>query len=510
MNQLPTGPATEPATEPAIDQATDRATGPAIDQGTEPAIDQGTDRAGDRGTEGPERVLARTESVCPICLRRLPATRVARGEDVYLCKTCPEHGAYSTVIWRGTPDITTWVRPKSPSPPTDPLTAVDRGCPFDCGLCPDHRQTSCCVLLEVTQRCDLRCRVCFADAGHGRTADRSGDPSLQDIEGWYRRLLAAGGPVNIQLSGGEPTLRDDLPEIIATGRELGFTFFQLNTNGLRLGRDAGYVRRLADAGLSTVFLQFDSIRDAVNRQLRGRNLTARKGAAIERCAEAGLGVVLVPTIVPGVNDEDIGSLVEYALNLLPDVRGVHFQPVSYFGRYPHPPRDEDRITLPEIIRAIEAGTGGRIRAGSFAPPGGENALCSFHGNLVAMPDGDLIPLTRNPAAGGCCPAPVPARLGADQSRRTVARLWSGPRPLVPLQPSRPGLGAWDAVLDRARTHTFSISGMAFQDVWNLDLERLRDCYIHNIAADGRIVPFCAYNLTDAAGHPLYRGSGAKR
>ena len=454
-----------------------------------------------------EVLVGRTESVCPRCLCRLPAARVARGEDVFLRKVCPEHGEVSTVIWRGRPSYADWVRPKLPSPPRNPSTAVERGCPFDCGLCPDHRQTSCCVLLEVTRRCDLRCGVCFADAGHGRTRDAVADPSLERIESWYHALLDAAGPVNVQLSGGEPTLRDDLPEIIRVGRQLGFTFFQLNTNGLRLSRDADYLARLVDAGLSTVFLQFDALRDDVHRQLRGRPLTSRKRTAIEHCARAGIGVVLVPTVVPGVNLDDLGPLVEYALDLVPAVRGVHVQPVSYFGRYPRPPRDEDRVTLPEVMRAIEQGSGGRIPLRSFAPPGGENAWCSFHANLVVMPDGSLIGLTRNPAASGCCPAPVPAEDGAAQSRRTVARLWSAPGP-APLQltrrEDRPGLGGWDTVLERARTHTFAVSGMAFQDVWNLDLERLRDCYIHEVSPDGRLIPFCAYNLTDAAGLPLYR------
>jgi uncharacterized radical SAM superfamily Fe-S cluster-containing enzyme len=491
-----------------------------------------TERAGPDG----EEVLAATESVCPHCLRRLPATRVARGDDVHLRKTCPEHGTFSTVIWRGSPDYRTWIRPKTPGRPEHPATRVEHGCPFDCGLCADHRQTTCCALLEVTQRCDLRCPVCFADAGHGRTGDASADPSPERIAGWYRALLDSGGPVNIQLSGGEPTLRDDLPEIIALGRSLGFTFFQLNTNGLRLARDPGYVRRLADAGLSTVFLQFDSTRDEALRTLRGKALSARKGAAIERCAEAGLGVVLVPTLVPGVNDTDIGTLVEYAVQLAPAVRGVHFQPISYFGRYPRPPRDADRITIPEIMRAIESGTGGRITVDAFAPPGGENALCSFHGNFVIMLDGGLVPLTRNPSASGCCPTPTPAAEGAARSRRTVARLWSAaPQPAGPPAgrggtqspesghggtqcpesgrggTQRPAavsagqsLGGWDALLERARTHTFSVSGMAFQDVWNLDLERLRDCYIHDVSPDGRVIPFCAYNLTDARGRPLYR------
>ena len=362
-----------------------------------------------------------------------------------------------------------------------------------------------CVLFEVTQRCDLHCPVCFADAG-----EPSGpDPDLAEIEGWYRRLLDAGGPFNIQLSGGEPCLRDDLPDIIALGRSLGFSFFQVNTNGLRLSRDADYLKRLKEAGLSTVFLQFDGTCDGIHEKLRGRRLLAQKQAAIERCAEQQIGVVLVPTLVPGVNTDDIGGIIEFAMRHSPTVRGVHFQPISYFGRYPQPPHDAARITIPEIIRAIEAQTGGAIKRESFSPPGCENALCSFHGNFVLMPDSQLIPLTKHTPEKTCCCQPTPAKEGAEKARRFVARNWSAPAldNLIELRPlSRPSLGEWDVFLARAQTHTFCISGMAFQDAWNLDLERLRDCCIHTASPDGRLVPFCAYNLTDKSGHSLYRGS----
>lgn len=450
------------------------------------------------------RVLSTTESVCPECLARIPAERVARGEDVYLRKNCPQHGEFSVVIWRGLPAFESWVRPKLPSHPERPFTAVERGCPYDCGLCPDHRQQSCCTLLEVTSRCDLGCPVCFAASG-GHAAD----PGLAAVEEWYRGLLAAGGPFNVQLSGGEPCLRDDLPEIIALGRSLGFTFFQLNTNGLRLARDPAYLRRLVDAGLSTVFLQFDGVSDAVYTALRGRPLLEQKVAAVENCVAAGVGVMLVPTIVPGVNDGQIGALVEFALRRAPAVRGVHFQPISYFGRYPQPPSDAERITIPEVIRALESQTRGAVRASSFLPPGGENALCSFHGNYVIMPDGSLAPMTSR-GESGCCGAPASAKEGAAKSREFVAQRWSAPPPPSPASSAAisfaPSLGAWDTFLERAKTHTFCLSGMAFQDAWTLDLDRLRDCYIH-VASGGeasQLVPFCAYNLTDSRGRSLYR------
>jgi uncharacterized radical SAM superfamily Fe-S cluster-containing enzyme len=430
---------------------------------------------------------------------------------VYLKKTCPVHGDLTTVIWRGLPAYASWVRPKIPSYPDHPFTTVERGCPFDCGLCPDHRQQSCCVLFEVTQRCDLHCPVCFADAGDHPTAD----PGLHEIEGWYRRLLDAGGPFNIQLSGGEPCLRDDLPDIIALGRRLGFSFFQVNTNGLRLSRDGDYLKRLKEAGLSTVFLQFDGICDCIHEKLRGRRLTAQKQAAVECCAEQHLGVVLVPTLVPGVNADDIGGIIEFGMRHSPTVRGVHFQPISYFGRYPQPPRDTDRITIPEIIRAIEAQTGGALKRENFCPPGGENALCSFHGNFVQMPDGKLVPLTRHGMAQhtretSCCKT-TQAKQGAAQSREYVARQWSLSDNVIELRPaSAPSLGEWDEFLARAKTHTFCISGMAFQDAWTLDLERLRDCYIHTVSPSSKLVPFCAYNLTDRHGRSLYRRLSVQR
>jgi uncharacterized radical SAM superfamily Fe-S cluster-containing enzyme len=394
--------------------------------------------------------------------------------------------------------MSSWVRPKIPTSPQNPFTQVQQGCPFDCGLCPDHRQQTCTALLEVTQRCNLQCPFCFANAG-----GVSSDPSLAVIESWYRRLLEAGGPYNVQLSGGEPTLRDDLPEIIALGRSMGFRFIQLNTNGLRLARQPAYLKRLKEAGLSSVFLQFDGLEDGVYKQLRGARLFAQKKAAIEACAEQGLGVILVPTLVPGVNETAIGQIISFALSYCPVVRGVHFQPVSYFGRYPQPPADEDRLTIPDILQAIETQTQGLVKRENLRPSGCENAWCSFHGNFVWMPDGTLKPWTQ-PSSQSCCSPPENAAEGAAKTRNFTAKYWSLPH-TIELQPGHsPGLGGWDEFLARAQTHTFCLSGMAFQDAWNLDLERLRDCCIHTVSPAGQIIPFCAYNLTNRQGRSLYR------
>ncbi|MFN8598039.1 MAG: radical SAM protein [Anaerolineae bacterium] len=446
-----------------------------------------------------EHSLSTTDSVCPECLARIPAQRVQRGDDVYLRKVCALHGPFETIVWRGLPAYTDWARPKIPAHPKNPVTPIDRGCPFDCGLCAEHRQQTCTALLEVTQRCDLRCPFCFASAGTVTTPD----PDLTTIESWYRRLLEAGGPYNIQLSGGEPTLRDDLPDIVALGQSLGFSFIQLNTNGVRLAKDPDYVKRLKQAGLSSVFLQFDGTSDDIFKVMRGVKLLDRKRAAIEHCAANDLGVVLVPTLVPGVNTADLGNIVDFALQYFPAVRGVHVQPISYFGRYPQAPTDADRITLPEVMRAIEAQTQGRIKVENFTTSGCENALCSLHANFVVMPDGTLRPWTQQ-ASSACC-TPQPAEIGAAKTRNFVATYWSSTTNVVSLDSiGSSSFGEWDVFLARTKTHTFCLSGMAFQDAWNLDLDRLRDCCIHTVSPDGRLVPFCAYNLTNQHGQSLYR------
>ncbi len=443
-----------------------------------------------------------TLSLCPECLRRLPAERVRQGDVVSLVKTCPEHGSFRTPIWRGEPGFDSWLRPKTPSAPLRAFHAVRDGCPYDCGLCPEHGQHTCTALLEVTQRCNLGCAVCFARAGEA--AGVQDDPTPAQVGFWYDRVLEASGPCNIQLSGGEPTLRDDLPDLVAMGRGKGFDFIQLNTNGLRLAQDPDFGLALREAGLASVFLQFDGTDDTVYVCLRGRPLLDLKRRAVERCGELGLGVVLVPTVVPGVNDRQLGAILDFALQAGPHVRGVHFQPVSYFGRYPATPDDRGRLTLPELMRGLEQQTAGLVRARHCAPPGCEHALCSFHARYRCTAAGGLEVL-QGRSSGGCCPQNAPEPLvaaeGARKSKTYTAMQWAG----VSRSESSETGGDFDRFLQELRPALFSVSAMAFQDAWTLDLERLQGCCIHCVAPDGRLVPFCAYNLTARDGTPLYRG-----
>jgi len=450
-------------------------------------------------------MLSQTQSLCPECLKKIPAYYVKEGDAVFLVKHCDEHGKFQTVLWRGKPDFETWIRPKISTQPSVCYAEISQGCPFDCGLCSEHRQHTCTALLEITMRCNLNCPFCFASAGRAATRD----PDFRLIRIWYERVKDAAGFCNIQLSGGEPTVRDDLPMIIETGRTMGFPFIQLNTNGIRIAAEKDYARRLKEAGLSSVFLQFDGTTDDIYISLRGKPLFEVKQAAIEHCAENNIGVVLVPTLMPKVNLQNIGDIIRFGLKFAPTVRGIHFQPVSYFGRYPNPPSDEDRITLPEIMTAIEQQTDGMVRAENFCPPGCENARCSFHGNFILMPDGSLKALTQ--LTQTACQCNESSRIsqniekaeeGAIQAISTVARQWAFP--MISEKRCCDTSDDLDAFLTRAKQYGFAVSAMAFQDAWTLDIERLKDCCIHVVSPEGKLIPFCICNLSSAGGKTLYR------
>lgn len=429
------------------------------------------------------RVFSKTQSVCPECLKVIEARR-AVGDDgnIYLEKTCREHGDFRVLIWEGgLLDYLKWDM-TSNEPDTPPAAKPSKlGCPYDCGLCDRHQRPGCCVLLEVTTRCNLGCPVCFASAGGGE------DLSLEEISDRYDMLMASGGPFNIQLSGGEPTVRDDLPEIIKMGREKGFDFFQLNTNGLRLADEPDYAKTLRAAGASCAFLQFDGVTEAPYRALRGKELLETKLRAIDNCASAGLPVVLVPTVAPGVNEGELGGIIRLALERAPAVRGVHFQPMSYFGRCAFPP-PVMRLTIPKMLRLIEEQTAGIIKPEDFGGGGAESAYCSFHASFSLKADGTIKALPRRQNAS-CCQK-------SSEARDFVAGRWG-------VDDSEPEDGFDEFLLEAAR-NTFTVSGMLFQDAWTLDLDRLRRCYINEADGERGMVPFCAYNLTDINGKSIYR------
>jgi uncharacterized radical SAM superfamily Fe-S cluster-containing enzyme/phenylacetate-coenzyme A ligase PaaK-like adenylate-forming protein len=442
-------------------------------------------------------ILGEVASVCPECLQRLTGQLVGEGEYVRLEKSCPDHGSFAATVWRGEPSFRSWLRPKLPFSGGKRRPA-GRGCPYDCGLCEAHGQRTCTALVEITTRCNLHCPVCYANSG-----GRSPDPAPSTLTRMFAGIIARTGGCNLQLSGGEPTVRSDLPEIVRAAKEAGFSFIQVNSNGVLFAREKELAGRLREAGLSSVFLQFDGVDDRVYTTLRGKELFAEKCRAIEHLAAAGLGIVLVPTLVRGINTEQIGEIVRFALSRQPAVRGVHFQPISYFGRIPQN-FVPDHFTLPEIIQALTEQGEGQVRMTDFHPPGCEHALCSFSAKYLVEEDGRL---TRLGGASCDCTA-KPAEAGALAAIGVTARQW-GPIPMATMPlPARPA-DDLDRFLNRAASHTFTISAMAFQDCWTLNLERLRGCCIHVAQPDGRLIPFCSFNLTARDGRTLHRSSSVQ-
>ena len=423
--------------------------------------------------------IRNTFSVCPVCLGRLPAVIVRRGDEHFMEKTCPEHGFFSTVVWRGEePSYEEWGAGYALPAETESTP----GCPVDCGLCPGHLQKTCCALVEVTQRCSLLCPVCFAQSGLGLP-----EPSVEALYLKFKELVRAGNTF-VQLSGGEPTERGDLAEIISAARRAGCENIQLNTNGYWLGKDKRLAKVLRNAGLSFVFMQFDGTEDDIYVKLRGRSMLMEKKDAINNCADALLGVTLVPTLVPGVNSHNIGEIIDFGFSMSPAVRGVHFQPISYIGRYPHPPKNEDRITLPEVLRAIQEQTGGKLEIADFAPSRCDHPYCGFHGDFVVLPEKALIKLTPKSSAP-CC--------GDDEhlkNRNFVARRWKRSESSEADCCDGDDFSDLDAFAERIKSHGYTITAMAFQDAYNFDIGRLRRCSLH-VSHSGKMIPFCAKYIT---------------
>ena len=422
------------------------------------------------------RVDRKTRSVCPACLKNLPA--ILHTEDsgrIVLQKTCPEHGSFSVPVWQGLVDFDRWTQGSEPLSSESGLF-----CPQNCGICPEHEIGTCCALLEVTRRCNLRCTYCFADGGA-----EGEDPSFEEMKAVIQSIVQQCGSPLLQLSGGEPTLRDDLPELVHFAKEAGCSYVQVNTNGIRFAQDPAFAKALADAGLDIVFLQFDGTRDDIFQSLRGTPLLQTKLEAIRVCSDLCIGVTLVPTVVKGVNDDNLGGLIELASSLAPGVRGIHFQPVSFFGRIPKSPREEDRYTLDRLMMDISNQAG--IPLECFMPSRCDHPLCGFHANFLITPSGNLKPLssiTHSASSRGC----------EKDNREYVARHWRR----LPDEPAPDGEFSdemdFDTFLYRLRHQSLTLSAMAFQDAMNLNIERLHRCSLH-VFDKGKIKPFCAKYLT---------------
>jgi len=411
-------------------------------------------------------------------------------------KWCPEHGHTKVLIasdaayWRLGRE--TYIKP--PEMPLQFNTEQRWGCPYDCGLCPDHMQHSCLTILEVTDHCNLACPVCYADSGPQRPQHRD----LATIERMLDAIVAnEGEPDVVQLSGGEPTGHPDFFAILDAARRRPIRHLMLNTNGVRIAKEPEFVERLARyAPAFEVYLQFDSFEREALLTLRGADLRGVRELALERLNRAGLSTTLVVTVAKGVNDQEIGKIVDFASRQA-CVRGVTLQPVQFAGRTDGVSATDARLTLTGVRQLL------LDQSRLFAPQ-------------------DLIPVPCNPDALsmgyalklGSAVVPLTRFVGTDAllagSRNTIVfesdpvlkaevfKLFAtnhGPEDqalrLSALLCCLPQVEVPGAI---GYENVFRVLIMAFMDAVNFDVRAMKKSCVHIVQPDGRLVPFESFNL----------------
>lgn len=436
-----------------------------------------------------------TTSLCEKCHALVPAKIIIEGDDVFYLKRCDRHGVQKTLV---STDAAYFKLCRDYIKPGDrPMVFQSRtefGCPYDCGLCPDHEQHSCLALIDVNEACNLTCPVCFADSSTAKTYHRP----LAEIERMLDGLVASEGePDLLQISGGEPTIHPQILDIIRAAKARPIRHIMLNTNGIRIAEDPDFVDALAGfkPGFE-VYLQFDSLRASALKTLRGADLTRIRRQALEALEERNISTTLVVVVKRGVNEDEIGEIVDYALNWN-CVRGVTFQPIQDAGRNENFDKNRDRVVLSDIRKAI-------IAAGT------------------AFGEGDIIPLPCNPESitigyalrNGRNITPITSFFPKDklveavpnaitfekypELHKQVFEFFSlattqcnTPERLeallccLPQVPVPQGLG-YDNI--------FRLAVVEFLDAHNFCLGRVKRSCIHFLTPNGQIIPFDTYNL----------------
>jgi uncharacterized radical SAM superfamily Fe-S cluster-containing enzyme len=442
-----------------------------------------------------------TTSLCETCLRPVPAKVVIEDDCVWYLKRCREHGPMRTLVsddaayWRQQKD---WLKPGDR--PLINQTETVAGCPFDCGLCPDHEQHSCLAIVEINSACNLACPVCFADAEDLHGAHRP----LAQIEAMLDALVASEGePDLVQLSGGEPTIHPDFFAILDAVKQRPIRHVMINTNGVRIANDPAFVERLASyAPRLEVYLQFDSLDDEALMDLRGARLRRIRQAALEQLERVGLSTTLVCVVKQGVNDREVPEIVRHALEWS-CVRGVTFQPVQDAGRNNGFDPAANRAMLTSIRREI--GKSGVFDAEDMVPlPCNPDQICIGYGlrdgrsvtPLTALLPRELLLNGPNTISYEAYPElreKVVDLLSlstaqADTSDKLAGLLCCLPQAIVPERLSY--------------AHSFRVVILQFLDRFNFDLGTVKRSCVHFVTPEGRLIPFDTYNSfyrPDAAG-----------
>ena len=469
------------------------------------------------------RDLSQTESLCPECLKRIPAKIFERDGKVWIEKVCSEHGRVEDLYW-GSYEMYEKAQRfayEGRTVENPNITKSNPMCPNDCGLCNIHTNHSALANMVITNRCDRNCWYCFF------FAEKSGyvyEPTLEQIREMFRSIRREKPvPCNaVQLTGGEPTLREDLVEIIKIGKEENIDHVQLNTDGIRLATDSTLATRVRQAGVNTVYLSFDGTTAKTNP--KNHQLIPK---ILQNCRNAGLGIVLVPTIINTVNDGEVGNILRFGFENIDVVRGINFQPVSLVGRISNAERERLRITIPDVIFRMEEQTNGEIARDDFYPVPTITPLSHFVEALTGKPeyelgnhfacgmatyvfkDGEkLVPITRFVDVESLL---TYLEKKADELKAGKSKYLVGVDVLLKLrkfidkskQPK--GLSLPKILYNAFLRHDYDSLGdfhhkamfiglMHFMDLYNYDIERVKKCSIHYTSPDGRIIPFCAFKV----------------
>jgi uncharacterized radical SAM superfamily Fe-S cluster-containing enzyme len=448
-----------------------------------------------------------TRSFCSKCHELCDAKIIIKNGSAYLLKNCLTHGEELEVFEEDASYLLEKSRYDKPGNALKADTPIERGCPYDCGLCPDHEQHTCIGLIEVTQACDLGCPVCYASSG--ADADVGAHLPLAQIEAMmdFYRAREGGKPEILQIGGGEPTTHPQIEQILELAKRKKFKYVMLNTNGLRIARDSEFAQFLGTLTPGfEVYLQFDGLADKVHQKLRGAKLAATKAAAIANLQAAHVPMTLVAMIVRGVNDDAIGDLIRYGV-ATDYVRGINFQPQAFFGR--GAPSDlKNRSTLSGIRRRIEAQSGGLFRAQDIVP-----LPCDVDRVAVtyAVKKGDqLVPITSRIKVEGYLELIdntmdfraedlVKNALGSLLSKSGVCDCIRLKDELTDILPD--GYLTWTP-RRRAEfidTNTFRITISSFIDRYNFDAKSIKKECVHVITPDLKRIPFSAYNMVHRPG-----------
>lgn len=473
--------------------------------------------------------LGTTQCLCPSCLEVIPAKIIARGDRIYFRKRCPSHGLREDFICSDRKWYDRYDYALPPKLPKKTFVEPKRGCPLDCGLCSEHEQHTCVAVLEITDNCNLSCPMCYADSRPGLK-----HKSIEQARAAIDALVRAEGKADVlQISGGEPTTHPQLLEIIEYALSQPIDYIMLNTNGIRLAKDQKLVDWLAGhRDRIEIYLQFDGTNDAVYESLRGEPLYETKLRALDQIGAAGLHVTLVATLQAGVNENEVGNLVEMA-RTRPWVSGLSLQPATYSGRFYLQEELENRITAPDCIRMLCEQSNGLYEDEDFFPLPCAHPNCHILSLAFRVGD-DLVPLTRfidaklnldllanglsftreegkrlvkqylsrqdgcgpNCGPSGCCEPETPAAssLTILQSDSSDGCSTSANRSIA------------EQFFEQALAkqiggeQLFRITITSFLDVYNFDVRRVMKCCTHHVLPSGHIIPFCAYNVLYRNGH----------